>query len=316
MPEEALRLNPQINDHTELIKELAERYLYLLKKKNENEFEQDQTDTNEPTTETSQENTETTFKRIVLKAPEITIEGVIEKVIKAYDCNDLNQREALQKSIEADLQNLDANDEDEDDEQVETTKKDTKKPGNENENERNFDDITGKVNFFPTTMDSQTLPSLEEIISGMLERTIPGEKRKIPHISELSILLSKGMFPKGVFDDDDDRLERLSKHFVMLLPIGKLQVLENVHENEFYSYFKNDFERRCKTILEKIKKEFILEDQCPSEALIEIDLMQEFNSEEVLYKAKSLISFIASKFEFGATAAEIKVILIVVVFFL
>lgn len=292
MPEEALRLNPQIDDHSELIKELAERYLYLLKKKSENEFE---AITNK-TSSLSQQNNK---KKFTLIPSEITIEGVIEKVIKAYDCGDTNQKEALQKSIEADLQNLDTNsyDEEEDEEQI------TEQTKNEDvlTEERATSEME-KVNFFSNTlMDNKNLPSLEEIKCGMMQNTIAGQKRKIPHITELSVLLSKGMFPKGVFDDDDEKLDRLSKHFVMLLPIAKLQLCEDVESNEFYCYFKEEFKKNCKLVLERIQNEHILLNKCV------------FDENEVNEEAKKLIHFINSKKEFGATANDIKVLKITII---
>lgn len=309
MPEEALRLNSQIDDHSELIKELAQRYLYLLKKKSETEFEP--TTTNESNKETLQD---MGFKKIVLTAPEITIEKVIEKVIKAYDCSDLNQREALQKSIESDLQNLDPNPDDEEEEdensqqqqQQQTEKSTNDKVEDKEKNTETLDELE-KVYFSSATKGDQNLPTLEEVMVGMMQNTIPGEKRKIPHITELSVLLSKGMFPKGVFNDDDEKLDRLSKHFVMMFPTAKLQVLEDVKTNEFYRFFK-EFESDCKAILKRVENDHIFDDACATEDTLQNEFMLFiYNNHEMFKMAKRIIDFVIAKQEFGATGTEIKV---------
>lgn len=300
MPEEALRLNPQIEDHSDLIKELAERYLYLLKKKSEKECVQQE----KPTNGNQQIINEINFTNPTALPLEMTIEKVIEKVIKAYDCNDTNQREALQKSIEVDLQNLETNpdDEDEDEEKNQSTKH-TKLNTNEG---KVLNNPIFKSNLF-ASVENQNLPTLEEIMTGMLQRTIPGEKRKIPHITELSVLLSTGMFPKDVFNDDDETLDRFSKHFVLTFPTAKLQILGDINRNKFYRYFIT-YKDVCRKVLERIKYENVLQDDCASFDTLQVEFMQQYNNWKLFEQLKELIDFIILKKEFGATATEIVVI--------
>lgn len=290
MPEEVLRLNPQIEDHTELIKELAQRYLYLLKKRNETDFVQEQ----------KQAIQEKNFAKMILPSTEITIEKVIAKVIKAYDCNDLNQREALQKSIEADLQNLDNSVDNNDDDDDEQRRINIQQIGNVNEEKETFDDSI-KVSLFDNNMENQNLPTLEEIMSGMMSNSVSGEKRRIPHITELSVLLSKGMFPKGVFNDDDDKLDNLNKHFVMIFPTAKLQITGCVEETKFYQYFQN-YATVCRNVLKRIENDSVLIDDCISEDALQNDNFRKENS--LLFDG--LIDFVDSKQEIGATTLEIK----------
>lgn len=310
IPEEALRLNPQIEDHSELIKELAQRYLHLLKKKRvENDFE---TENVKGYTEQLQKSEERTIQRTVPNDAEITIEKVIEKVIKAYDCSDVKQRQALQKSIEADLQNLDTNPDDDDEEEESSNSEPLLSTAagrfDREKNTLNAADSsksTEKTSLFSTN-ENPFLPTLEEVMVGMMQSTVVGEKRKIPHITELSVLLSKGMFPEGTFDDDDERLDRLSKHFVMTFPTAKMHLLEDIEQNQFYEYFKN-FAEDCIAVVDFIRNDHIVDNICSSEELIQEELEQRNNSQELLRWTRNIINFIDSKKDLGATIQEIKV---------
>lgn len=304
IPEEALRLNPQIEDHSELIKELAQRYLHLLKKKRvENDFEMENV---KRYTEQLQKTEERTVQRTVENDAEITIEKVIEKVIKAYDCNDVKQRQALQKSIEADLQNLDTNpDEDEEDEEAVKSEQFLSTASGRCDREKTADGPIPAAALFATS-ENQFLPTLEEVMVGMMQSTVSGEKRKIPHITELSVLLSKGMFPEGTFDDDDERLDRLSKHFVMTFPTAKMHLLEDIEQNQFYEYFKN-FAEDCVAVVDFIRNDHIVDNICASEETILEELEEHSNSRELLRWTKKIINFISSKQDLGATVQEIKV---------
>lgn len=301
IPDEALRLNPQIEDHSELIKELAERYLYLLKKKNENEF------TSEATTQESTTGENTTEIKAAPPAPEITIDKVIEKVIRAYDCSDAKQRQALQKSIEADLQNLENNPDDEDEEEEAGADETNAAAAPEQPGNRNVaNEGAEKPSFFSANAESQGLPSLEEIMEGMMRDSVPGEKRKIPHITELSVLLSKGMFPEGAFDDDDDKLDRLSKHFIMMFPTSKMRVLEDVERNEFYQYFTN-FSENCRQVMDRIRNDHVIDDVEVSEASVQKEFTDHCDGQDKLKLMRKLILFVSTKQDLGATAAQIRV---------
>lgn len=297
IPEEALHLNPQIDDHSELVQELAQRYLYLLKKKSvESEYE--------TSTEQSENLNKVEAQRVVSSFPQITIEEVIEKVIKAHDCSDANQRQALQKSIETDLQHLDTNPDDEEEEDEVTLLKQEHvllNSSEKKEQEAVSACDSSKSVLFPTNED-QSLPTLEDIITGMMQDTVVGEKRKIPHITELSVLLSKGMFPEGVFDDDDEKLDRLSKHFVVTFPTAKMQVLENVEENQCYQYFKN-FTESCKTYVDFIRNDHNIDDS--AEFIQKLDVQVD---SELYVFTREIINFVSCKQNLGATAAEIKVL--------
>lgn len=281
--EETLRLNPQIEDHSELIKVLAERYILLLKKKRA-----------ERTREASKKREDEKVidkknKRDVLEA---TIEGVIEKMIRAYDCGDDEQRQALQKSIDVDLQNLEGSPEEEEEEQT------TTEPTEKEKQTTAFEPEDAPQVF--STNDNQNLPSLEEIMEGMMEGSIPGEKRKVPHITELAVLLSKGMFAEGEVEEDEELLDRLSKHFVMVLPKLKIQMPQDVKQKEFSRWVEN-IKEKSRMVIEHIKNDNVFDNLTPSESVIE-----EFLDKDAARLMNKLVSFIRCKQEFGATADEIK----------
>lgn len=70
-------------------------------------------------------------------------------------------------------------------------------------------------------------PSIEEIKEGMMAEVGCGDDRKIPHITDLIMLLNEGRFPE--LDTDSD-IEKLKEHFVMQFPKLDQFVIEDLEQ--------------------------------------------------------------------------------------
>lgn len=78
--------------------------------------------------------------------------------------------------------------------------------------------------------------------------------RRVPYITDLSILLSQGLFPETKFNDDEEWLGRLHSHFKVNLPIPKLSFEEDMSSNTLYKYFQKDHVEVALQLLAHIKK--------------------------------------------------------------
>lgn len=283
IPKQTLVLNPDIDDHTELINELALRYQYFLTKKFNIEADQDAPPLSEagpsllsePGSPPSSEGDPPDKKRKVkpLEPPHhkktcVTIEDIIQKVIKAYDCKDKNEKLQLEMAIQNDMQvmqnesNFDYDEDIENDandleKQSSNINSDTVEPqlDNDSDDDRNSDvcSIADSERFFNCD-ESEEMPTLNEIKAGMMD-SCENTTRKVPHITELYLLLSKGLFRESAqFDDEDEWLDQLNKHFVTVVPQSSFLVGENLKENAFYRDMVEDHITVSKILLLRLKK--------------------------------------------------------------
>lgn len=79
-------------------------------------------------------------------------------------------------------------------------------------------------------------------------------KRIVPYITDLSVLLSQGLFPDNEFNDEEEWLTRLQSHFKMKLPKPKLSFENDISDNELYRYFQKDHVDVARELLAQIKK--------------------------------------------------------------
>lgn len=79
-------------------------------------------------------------------------------------------------------------------------------------------------------------------------------KRQVPYITDLSVLLSRGLFPETQFNDNEEWLSRLHSHFKVKLPKPKLSFEEDISSNSLYNYFQKDHVDVASQLLARIKK--------------------------------------------------------------
>ncbi|KAK5648994.1 hypothetical protein RI129_003886 [Pyrocoelia pectoralis] len=144
--------------------------------------------------------------------------------------------------------------------------------------------------------------SIEQIMKEMVADCLP-EERKVPNPINLSRLLVTGLFPE--LDDDEERLERLHQHFLIVCPDTNL-ILDNFENNEELSYLHLEHPLVCKRLLRKVQKDIILSDALPLNNEIKARLESVGCSEQDKLVVDSLIDFISKKHVLGATVKELK----------
>lgn len=118
------------------------------------------------------------------------------------------------------------------------------------------DDDGGKENAEPdlvTNIGIQYLTddklTVEEIMEQML-LDCPEEERKVPKLIHLARLLVTGLFPE--LDEDEDRLEQLQKHFLIICPETNIK-LDSFEETEEIKYISLEHLETCKRLLRKVQ---------------------------------------------------------------
>lgn len=101
--------------------------------------------------------------------------------------------------------------------------------------------------------DFDEIPSLPEIKETMMDPT-ENPRRRIPYITDLSILLSQGLFPEPEFNNEEEWLSRLNSHFKVKLPKPKLSIQEDVDSNSLYKYFQEEHLELANMLVMRIKR--------------------------------------------------------------
>ncbi|KAK4883978.1 hypothetical protein RN001_000249 [Aquatica leii] len=144
--------------------------------------------------------------------------------------------------------------------------------------------------------------SVEEVMKEMVNDS-PSEERKVPNIIKLSRLLVKGLFPD--LDEDEERLERLHQHFLVVCPDTNL-IIDNFENNADLTYLYSIHPSVCKSLLCKVQKDIIVYDNL----LTEEEIAQKFKalgySDDEVSVVESLIEFILKKKVLGASSKELK----------
>uniref|UniRef100_A0A1Y1N2E0 Uncharacterized protein n=3 Tax=Photinus pyralis TaxID=7054 RepID=A0A1Y1N2E0_PHOPY len=144
--------------------------------------------------------------------------------------------------------------------------------------------------------------SIEQIMNEMVADCDP-EERRVPNPINLSRLLVTGLFPD--LDEDEERLERLHQHFLIICPDTNL-ILDRFEDNESLSYLHIEHPLVCKRLLRKVQKDIILSDALPQSSEIGIKLESLGCSTEDKSIVDNLIDFISKKHVVGASVRELK----------
>ncbi|XP_044265440.1 uncharacterized protein LOC123011855 isoform X2 [Tribolium madens] len=142
-------------------------------------------------------------------------------------------------------------------------------------------------------------PSIDEIKEGMMVE-IDGENRKIPHITDLIMLLNEGRFPE--LDTDND-IEKMKEHFVMQYPKLDqfvIEDLEKMKQHEVTLKITN-----C-TKIETITKMTENVIKPPQMDLLIKYLIDVNGSEDDIKIVENLIDFVKEKKELGVSGPELK----------
>nr|XP_008195802.1 PREDICTED: uncharacterized protein LOC100142360 isoform X1 [Tribolium castaneum] len=142
-------------------------------------------------------------------------------------------------------------------------------------------------------------PSIEEIKEGMMAE-VDAEKRKIPHITDLIMLLNEGRFPE--LDTDND-IEKLKEHFVMQYPKLDQFVIEDLEK------MKQDETTVKITNREKIETFAKMTENVvrpPQMDLIIKYLDDVSGTGDDIKIVENLIDFIKEKKELGVSGRELK----------
>ncbi|CAG9861769.1 unnamed protein product [Phyllotreta striolata] len=147
------------------------------------------------------------------------------------------------------------------------------------------------------------IPTIEEIKEGMLKANIDDENRSIPHITELSDLLSKNIADSKM---DAERLVRLKGHF-----INEFVSLEKIIVDDYDGLQTNEIVRRVecpdrnRSLWSKIERDVIV-DGFIAEKCYEESVRGSGGGDEDVELATNIIEFAAGKESIGATARELQ----------
>lgn len=204
IPDHVLLLNNELQDHSRLIEEMAKRYHYTLNRR----------DILVPTV-VFKEHEQPKIKTKPKSNPKITIDAIIEKVIKAHDSQDIDEQLKLEMDIQNDLKSLDVEEDLEDE--------DKGKPEKEEVTPMEMIEEEPKPE-----KDETTTLSVEEIREELLTPSDQGS-RKIPYIGDLYFSLDR-LYPRSEgFLDNDEWYEELNRHFITVFPAPTF-IDEEVHQ--------------------------------------------------------------------------------------
>lgn len=119
-------------------------------------------------------------------------------------------------------------------------------------------------------------------------------------ISELTFLMTRGLFPEL---DDDDELDKLNKHYVTKYPDCSYTVDEPVSHDDIYKTCYVDIVENSSKFLEEIRKQYLTK-TFPASIEEVYRTLEPFGINES--STDSLINFIKSKKGLGATSKELK----------
>ncbi|XP_063918803.1 uncharacterized protein LOC135134119 isoform X2 [Zophobas morio] len=145
-------------------------------------------------------------------------------------------------------------------------------------------------------------PSLEEIKEGIMSEVANSEERKIPHITDLIMLLNEDRFPH--LDTDVETIERMKDHFVMQYPKLEefvVEDLEQMMELDVIQKLTDD------SIVEVVKqKTDNIVGPCQLDRVIKY-IRSRGGSEDDVKVVEDMVNFIREKKEFGTSGRELKI---------
>ncbi|KAF2899021.1 hypothetical protein ILUMI_07153, partial [Ignelater luminosus] len=145
--------------------------------------------------------------------------------------------------------------------------------------------------------------TVEQIMEQMLEEC-SSDDRKVPKPVHLARLLVKGLFPE--LDEDEERLEQLHQHFLIICPDTNLLLSEAKTSKEL-KYLYKDHNQTCKNLLKKVQMDIIVTDNLTSTNEVINELKQMGGTDTDIHLAENLIDFVSKKCIIGASVKQIKV---------
>jgi hypothetical protein len=144
-------------------------------------------------------------------------------------------------------------------------------------------------------------PSLEEIKEGMMAEGEDPEDRRIPHITDLIMLLNEGRFPE--LDTDNETIEKMKEHFVIQYPKLQQFIIEDLEELKSHEVTRKVTDSSKIDTVKRATQNLIKQPQLDQI----ITFIEDLNgTEDDIQITENLIDFIKDKKELGVAARDLK----------
>ncbi|KRT84754.1 hypothetical protein AMK59_2966 [Oryctes borbonicus] len=278
IPDDMLVLNPKITDHSQLIQELAVRYKFLLQQRTNLQEGDDQ------------EQRSATGVSENVKDVEKAIEVIFESQ-KQKSCE--QTRSKLVDSAEDDI-HLTAS-------EIPSTSKEAKSEGEFAHKAIETEPFTQEQTKFESSdaRNEATLEALQHLTSYLGTKHDDNSVK----VSDLAYLLTKGLFPE--LDDDEERLEKLNKHFLIMYPSSTFHIPDTLVGKDWAEEILANGRTKADEIQEIIKRECIIKNTCQNEE-VSNSLIDIGGDDDDIKLAFAIVSYIKHKGTYGASTFEIK----------
>ncbi|CAH1963347.1 unnamed protein product [Acanthoscelides obtectus] len=311
IPESTVILNPDIEDHSDVVNEIAVRYQWKIKRmvqeKAEPDPDEDEIDQQSTHTDSDYQFSQTQYAKSQSKTitiieddmdvPETSLDGDIDTIdrLKVWvsDCMKVERRSPSPEFF------------------VDEGESERKSPATDDQDQegRHPDreiSVGGEKRYEKSDkiFKFDYVPSLKEIEEELMKVTPPDEERRIPYITDLAHLLNRDNFSESKMSDDD--LDKLKQHFVTQFSSLENLILDDI-EQLYDSPTLKFIEDHAKNhnIWKKVQSDLIFKDVGLIPDVDEVVQMA-CGGVEDMDISNQIVAYVLSKGVFGATGPELQ----------